>query len=168
MGVWIYVERRLGGIVVITPVAIEVWMSLWWNNRGHAGSGRGSRAPVDCARSRPSHLWERVPWLGPPVAPRLARGLHVSLGQGGSMPRGSGAFDDVTRARARRKLSPEAPISPETFPQARVGWSLSFMPRATDMLSAPFAGRFYWGPYNGALAIVHGVVFCHLLGTLLF
>jgi hypothetical protein len=29
--------------------------------------------------------------VGAPVAPRLARGLHVSLGQGGSMPRGSGA-----------------------------------------------------------------------------
>jgi hypothetical protein len=26
-----------------------------------------------------------------PVAPRLARGLHVSLGRGRSMPRGSGA-----------------------------------------------------------------------------
>jgi hypothetical protein len=29
--------------------------------------------------------------VGAPVAPRLARGLHVSLGQGRSMPRGSGA-----------------------------------------------------------------------------
>jgi hypothetical protein len=30
---------------------------------------------------------------------------------------GVGRFDDVMGARARRKLSPETPISPETFPQ---------------------------------------------------
>jgi hypothetical protein len=42
------------------------------------------------------------------------------------------------------------------------------VPRATNMLSAPLAGQFYWGPYDGALAIVHGAVFCRLLGTLVF
>jgi hypothetical protein len=47
-----------------TPIVVEVWMSLWWNDRGHVESGRGSHAPVDCAQSRPSHQWERVPRLG--------------------------------------------------------------------------------------------------------
>jgi hypothetical protein len=51
---------------------------------------------------------------------------------------------------------------------ARVGWSLLFVPQAMDMLSVPLAGRFYWGSYDRALAIVHGVVFCRLLGTLVF
>jgi hypothetical protein len=50
MGAPIYVERGLGGIVIVTPVAVEVWMSSWWNDQGHVESGRGSRAPVDCAR----------------------------------------------------------------------------------------------------------------------
>jgi hypothetical protein len=69
MGVRICVERGLCGIVIVTPVAVEVWMSSWWNDRGHVESGHGSRAPVDCARSRPSHRWEPmlrlggVPWL---------------------------------------------------------------------------------------------------------
>jgi hypothetical protein len=80
MGAQICVERGLGGIVVITPVAIEVWMSSWWNDWGHVGSRHGSRAPVDCARSHPSHQWERVPWFGGPTARRLSRGLHMSLG----------------------------------------------------------------------------------------
>jgi hypothetical protein len=62
-------------------------MSSWWNDRGHVGLESGSYA-----RSRPSHQREWVPWLGNPVAPCLARGLHVSLGRGESMLRGSGAF----------------------------------------------------------------------------
>jgi hypothetical protein len=36
------------------------------------------------------------------------------------------------------------------------------------MLSVPLAGRFYRDPYDGALANVQGVVFRHLLGTLVF
>jgi hypothetical protein len=42
------------------------------------------------------------------------------------------------------------------------------MPQATDMLSVALVGRFYQGPYNEALAIVQDVVFCLLLGTLVF
>jgi hypothetical protein len=38
-----------------------------------------------------------------PVSPRLAKGLHVSLGRGGSRLRGLGAFDDVIGARVRQK-----------------------------------------------------------------
>jgi hypothetical protein len=102
MGAQICVERELGGTVVVIPVAIEVRMSSWRNDRGHVGSGRGSCAPVDCAWSCLSHRQEQVPRLGAPVAHRLARGFHVSLGRGG-------------------KMLPEAPISPETFPQGSGG-----------------------------------------------
>jgi hypothetical protein len=74
-------ERRLGGIVVVTPVAVEVWMSWWWNDRGHVGSGCGSRAPVECARSHPSHRWEQVPRLGAPWLPILPEGSTRPLGE---------------------------------------------------------------------------------------
>jgi hypothetical protein len=36
------------------------------------------------------------------------------------------------------------------------------------MLSAPLAGQFYRGPYDGALANAQGAVFYHMLGTLVF
>jgi hypothetical protein len=74
------IERGSGGIVVVTPVAVEVWMSSWWNDHGHVGSRRGSRAYVDYARSHSSHQRERVPRLGGPMSHCLARGFHVSLG----------------------------------------------------------------------------------------
>jgi hypothetical protein len=66
MGARICVERGLGGIVVVTLVAVEVWMSSWWNDQGQVGLGRSSCAPIDYARSRPSHWWEQVSWLGGP------------------------------------------------------------------------------------------------------
>jgi hypothetical protein len=72
MGTRICAERRLGGIMISTLVAVEVWMSWWWNDRGHVGSGHGFRAPIDCAWSRPSHRSERVLRLGVPVAHYLA------------------------------------------------------------------------------------------------
>jgi hypothetical protein len=60
------------------PVVVEVWMSSWWNDRGHIGLGRGFRASVDCAQSRPSHRWERVPQLGGPCRlPSCQRVTHV-------------------------------------------------------------------------------------------
>jgi hypothetical protein len=40
--------------------------------------------------------------------------------------------------------------------------------RATDMLLAPLAGRFYWGPYDGTLANAQGAIFYHMLSTLVF
>jgi hypothetical protein len=61
-GAQIRVERRVGGIVAVIPVAVEVWISSWWNDQGHVGSERGSRAPVHYARSRLSHRQEWVPW----------------------------------------------------------------------------------------------------------
>jgi hypothetical protein len=45
---------------------------------------------------------------------------------------------------------------------------VGFRLRATDTLSTPLAGWFYQGPYDGALADVQGVVFRHLLGTLVY
>jgi hypothetical protein len=38
MGAQNCVERGLGVMVVVTPVTVEVWMSSWWNDRGHVGS----------------------------------------------------------------------------------------------------------------------------------
>jgi hypothetical protein len=40
---------------------------------------------------------------GVPVAHRLAKGLHVSLGRGESKLWGLGAFDDAAGGRARRR-----------------------------------------------------------------
>jgi hypothetical protein len=60
-------------------------------------------------------------------------------------------------------MSPEALIPPEISPQGSGGWSLLFVPQATDMLSVLSASRFYWGPYGGVLTIVQGVVFHRLL-----
>jgi hypothetical protein len=51
----ICVERELGGIVAVTPIAIEVWTSSWWNDWSHVGSKRGSHVPIHCVRSCPSH-----------------------------------------------------------------------------------------------------------------
>jgi hypothetical protein len=130
MGARIYVEGGLGGIVVVIPVAVEVWMLSSWNDRGHVRLGRGSRTAVDYAWSHLSHRWERVPRLGAPVAPRLARGLDVSLGRGGSRPRGSDTFDDIMGARQGGKMPPEAPISFDTFSQGSGG--MEFVVRATD------------------------------------
>jgi hypothetical protein len=48
-GARIRIERGLVGIVAVTPIAVEVWMSSWWNNPGHVGSEHGSHAPIHCA-----------------------------------------------------------------------------------------------------------------------
>jgi hypothetical protein len=154
MGARICVERGLGGIVVVTPIAVEVWMSSWWNDRGHVGPGHGSRAPVDCARSRPSRRQERVPRFGGPVAPCLARGFHVSLERDGSKLRGSGALMMSWGLGRGGKCHPRRPSRPRPLRKAWVGWILSFVPQATDMLSVLLVGRFYQPPYDGALAIV--------------
>jgi hypothetical protein len=73
-GARICVERGVGGIVVVTPVAVEVWSSSSWNDRAQVGSERGCRVPIDCARSHPSHQRECVPWRGPPWLPVLLEG----------------------------------------------------------------------------------------------
>jgi hypothetical protein len=62
-------------------VAVEVWMSLWWNDRGHIRSGHGSHAPVDYAWSRPSRRQERVPWLGALWLPILLEGSTCPSGE---------------------------------------------------------------------------------------
>jgi hypothetical protein len=108
-------ERGSGGIVVVTPVTVEVWMSWWWNDQVHVGSRRGSRAYVDCARSRSSHQWEQVPQLGGPLAHCLARGFHVSLGRGRSKPRGSGTLMTSQGLGRGKKMPPEMPISLKTL-----------------------------------------------------
>jgi hypothetical protein len=119
--------RREGSscIVAVIPVAVEVWMSSWWNDRGHVGSERGSRAPVHCARSRLSHRREWVPWLGPRSSPSFQRAPRVPRARR-KYAEGVRLFDDVMEARARRKLPLEAPISPETSPQGSGGMEVDF------------------------------------------
>jgi hypothetical protein len=123
----ICIERGLGGTVTVTPITVEVWMSSWRNDRGHVWI----RARFPCSYSLCTVM--SVPSAGmgtvvrAPVAPRLARGLHVFLERGRSMPRGSGSlvltlqggqgencsrqgagvgrFDDVMGGRARQKTS---------------------------------------------------------------
>jgi hypothetical protein len=79
-GARICTERRLGGIVAVTPVAVEVWMSSWWNDWGHVGSERGSHVPNHCVRSRSSHRAEMGAVVRGPMASCFAKGLHVSFG----------------------------------------------------------------------------------------
>jgi hypothetical protein len=87
----ICVERGVGGIVAITPVVVEVWTSWWWNDRGHVWI----RARFPCSCSLCTVMFVPSAGMGAavraPVAPRLAKGLHVSLRRGRSMPRGSDA-----------------------------------------------------------------------------
>jgi hypothetical protein len=78
--------------------------------------------------------------VGGPVAPRLARGLHVFLGRGESAPRGSGAFGDVMGARARQKMPPEVPISPETLPQGSGGTKVVFRASSDSHAVSAFGG----------------------------
>jgi hypothetical protein len=45
--------------------------------------------------------------VGAPVAPRLARGLYVSLGQGRSTPRGSGAPVLILQGSGEAEIVPD-------------------------------------------------------------
>jgi hypothetical protein len=72
-------REGVGSIVAITPVTVEVWMSWWWNDRGHVWI----RARFPCSYSLCTVM--SIPSAGmgttvrAPKAPRLARGLHASL-----------------------------------------------------------------------------------------
>jgi hypothetical protein len=58
--------------------------------------------------------------LGVPVAHRLARGLHVSLGRGGSKPWGSDAFDDAVGGSGEAEgCRPRCPSRPRPLRKAR-------------------------------------------------
>jgi hypothetical protein len=92
-----------------------------------------------------------------------SRAYVVGVGHSRAYVAGIGRFDDVVMAWARQKPLPEEPISPETFPQGSGGMEVGSRLRTTDILSAPLTGRFYRGPYDGALADVQGAVFCHPL-----
>jgi hypothetical protein len=164
----ICVERGVGGIVAITPVAVEVCMSSWWNDRVMLGQGvvsvllftvHGHVRPIGGSGCH---------GMGAPVAPCLARGLHMFLGWGGSTPRGSGALMTSWGLERGENCRPRRLSRPRPLCKARAGWRLTFVSQAIDLLSAPLADRFYQGPYNGVLANVQGAVFRHLLGTLVF
>jgi hypothetical protein len=69
----ICVERELGGIVVVTPIGVEVRTSSWWNDRSHVGLERGSYIPVHRAWSCMSHRQEWTSWWGPRGSPPCQR-----------------------------------------------------------------------------------------------
>jgi hypothetical protein len=101
--------RREGvrGYSCCYPITIEVWMLSLWNDRSHVGSERGSHFHVHCARSCPSHRAGTGAAVRAPVAPHLARGLHVSLGRGRSMPRGSGAPMLTLQGSGKAEIIPD-------------------------------------------------------------
>jgi hypothetical protein len=81
MGAQICVKRGVGGIVAITLVTVEVWMSPWWNDRGHVGSGRGSRAPVHYAGHVHPIGRNGCRGWGPPWLPVLPEGSTCLSGE---------------------------------------------------------------------------------------
>jgi hypothetical protein len=105
-------------------------MSWWWNDRGHVRSGRGSRAPVDCARSHPSHWREWVVQLGPPWLPILSKGSTCPSGEAQIHRGGQVLLMTPWGLERGRTILPEAPISPETFPQGSGG--MEFVVRASS------------------------------------
>jgi hypothetical protein len=126
----ICVERGLGGIVIVTPVAMEVWMSSWWNDRGHIESGRGPRASVCCARSlRPIGGSGRRDW-GSAWLTVLPEGYTCPSG-GVKVSHGGRALSMTPRgARRGGGMSPGVPISPETSPQG--SGRMEFVVRTTS------------------------------------
>jgi hypothetical protein len=84
-------REGVGGIAAVTPIDVEVWISWWWNDRGHIWI----RARFSCSCSLCTVMSVPSVRMGAavrtPVAPRLARGLHTFLERGRSTPRGSGA-----------------------------------------------------------------------------
>jgi hypothetical protein len=102
MGAWICVEREVGGIVAVTSVAVEVWMSSW-NDRGHVRSERGSCSLCTITSVPLAGVGAVVggPWL--PVLP-----------EGSTCPSGEAEVRQEDRAlpclccrgRARRKSFP--------------------------------------------------------------
>jgi hypothetical protein len=69
-----------------------------------------------------------------------------------------GRFDDVTRARTRRKNAVRGAYLARDFPQGSGG--MEFVVRAASNWHAisVFVGSVLLGPYDEALAIVQGVV----------
>jgi hypothetical protein len=120
---------------------------------GNGCRGEGLRGSPPC---------QRAPCV-PQARQKYAKGVEHSrayiagVGRGKNCSRqhtGVGRFDDIMGARVRRKLSPEAPISSETFPQGSDGTEVGFRLGATDTPSAPLAGQFYRGPTTRLLVIV--------------
>jgi hypothetical protein len=85
----ICVERGLCGIVVVYPVAVEVWTSWWGNDRGHVGSEVHTFLSTVQDRVRP--ISGNGCCSGGARSSWSCQGRHASLRRGGSVPRGSGA-----------------------------------------------------------------------------
>jgi hypothetical protein len=77
------------------------------------------------------------------MAHHLARGFHVSLGQGRSKLWGSSTLMMSQGLGRGEKCHPRRPSHSRPLCKARVGWSLSFMLQATDMLCVLSVGQVY-------------------------
>jgi hypothetical protein len=106
-GRYVHPDLRREGIMWYScryPVTVEVWTSWWWNDRGHvwirAWFAR-SCSPCTVMSVLSAGM---VAAVRASVAPRLARGLHTSLGQDRSMPRGRALPCLRCRGWARQKL----------------------------------------------------------------
>jgi hypothetical protein len=103
------------------PVAVEVWISSWWNDRGHIGSERGP-VPLFVVHGhiRPiggsgCHDWGSL-WLI-----ILPEGYTCPSGEA-EVNRGGQALLMTPRGLGRGgEMTPEAPVSPETSPQCSGG-----------------------------------------------
>jgi hypothetical protein len=132
---------------------------------GHRGEGPSGFSPC--------HRAPRIPRARQKYAKRVRRShaYVVGIGQGGSCSRqgaGVGHFDDIMGLGRGKNYRPRRLARLRPLYKARAGRRLAFGPRVAVMLSAPLAGHFYRGPYNGALANVQGAIFRHPLGTLVY
>jgi hypothetical protein len=102
----ICVESGVCGIVAVTPIAIEVWTSWWWNDRGHVWIRAGF--PRSCSlrtvMSVPSAGMDAM--VGAPMASHLTIGLHASLRRGRSTPRGLGAPALMLHGSGEAEIAP--------------------------------------------------------------
>jgi hypothetical protein len=120
----ICVERGLGGTVVVTPIAIEVWMSSWWNDWSHVIWYHGSHAPrtlcavvhvpsagmsVVVGGPRGSQLRPRALRV-PRVRRKYAEGVERSHAYVARVGRGRDCFQWARRAQGLAAGSGEAEI----------------------------------------------------------
>jgi hypothetical protein len=105
---------------------------------------------------------ERVPWLGAPWLPVLLGGSTCSSGEAEMRRGGSGAFDDATGARARRR-----DVARDAYRARGLSARLGRDRVCHSCLEWLTGCQYFLGPLRWAdLTIVHGAVFYPLLDTL--
>jgi hypothetical protein len=119
---------------------------------GNGHRGEGPRGSPPCQRA------PRVPQ----ARQKYTKGVRCSHAHNV----GVGRFDDVVELGRGENYQPRRLSRLRHFYKA--GTEVGFQPRATDTPSVPLAGRFYRGPYDGALVDVQGALVHHPLGTMVY